>query len=859
MHFKEKKPENPEIDKLNHIVDDLATQRSTASVTPEAPKKENRKDKNARIRAEKQLKKNARKLVVPKSVQETIPYARTYPDNGIIETSDGVFTKAYLLDDVNYQVARDEEQTEMFLKFAELHNYFDSASRFQFVIVQQNRNLDEFEAAVMLPMLDDGLDYLRSEQNHILSRKIRQGKNELIKYKYLVVQQTAESYPAAQTAFLRLDSDISAAVNKIGRAAATPMTTAKRLESLHDIYNPDAVGLFGNNYEYKDDKLILAKENFRFDILRKMGITTKDMIAPESFAFKSDHGQCGKYFFRALYLKTYPATLKDSFLKDLTDIECHMVTSVFYEPIDPKNAQEMVKRDISNLNSNLIQKQKQASKSGYSVDLISPELRMASEEAAALREDITSKNQKLFYQTFTIVHFAETKEQLDLDTTAIQAVGRKHLVEIRTLTYQQELGLDSALPLANNKLAVRRTLITESAAVFMPFVNQELNDRDGGMYYGLNAVSHNLIMVNRRNSKNGNGMIFGSPGSGKSMAAKQEMLAVLLASQDDVIVVDPQGEYARMAKMLGGEIIRIAPGGETRINPFDIVLKDSKDNPIALKSDFIYSFMQTVMGDRTILSGGQHSIIDRCVRKLYEPYLASYDPDTKSYNDSLIPTLEDFYYLLRDQDGFEALQLADAVEIYAVGSQALFAARTNVNPSKRFVVYDIKDIGSSMKGLGLLVVLNNIWTRIMEAGTEVKKNTWFYIDEMHLLFQNEASSEFLRTCYKLARKYGGIPTGITQNVSDLLENDIARTIISNCEFVEMLNQSAMDGAQLAELLHISPTQMDFITNASAGHGLIYDGTHIVPFVNELPRDSKAYAAMTTKPSEVANIEATGKV
>lgn len=847
------KQEAPEFQTLNSAVDTLAAQRTSEEVRPE-PHTETRRERNARLKAEKRLRKNAKKLVVPRTVQETIPYARTYPDSGIIETSDGVFTKAYQLEDINYQVARDEEQTEMFLKFAELHNYFDSSSRFQFVIVQQNRNLAEFEAAAMLPMKNDGLDYLRTEQNQILAGKIRQGKNELIKYKYLVVQQAADSYSAAQTAFLRLDSDIKNNVSKIGNAIATPMTTAKRLECLHDIYNPDAVGLFGNNYEEQDGQLVLAKENFSFEILRKMGITTKDMIAPESFAFKADHGKCGKYFFRAMYLKNYPATLKDSFLKDLTDVECHMVTSVYYQPIDPKTAQELVRRDMANLNADLVAKQKAASKSGYSVELISPELRMASEEAAALREDITRKNQKLFYQTFVVVCFAETMEQLEVDTAAIQAVGRKHLVEIRTLTYQQELGLDSALPLANNRLAIRRTLITESAAVFMPFVNQELNDRDGGMYYGLNAVSHNLIMLNRRNSKNGNGMIFGSPGSGKSMAAKQEMLAVLLGSNDDVVVIDPEGEYARMARMLGGEIIRIAPGGNTHINPFDIAIDvKSEDDPITQMSDFIYSFMETIMGDRLGLSPGQRSIIDRCVKKIFEPYLASYNPDTRSYNDGLIPTLEEFYYLLRDQDGYEALQLADSLEIYAVGSQALFAHKTNVNHSKRFVVYDIRDIGSGLKALGLLVIMNSIWMRTIATRQE-GKNTWFYIDEMHILFQNSASTEFLKVYFKRARKYGGIPTGITQNVSDLLENDTARTIISNSEFVEMLNQSAMDGAQLAELLHISPTQMDFITNAAPGHGLIYDGTHIVPFVNELPKSSKAYVAMTTKLSEVSQLE-----
>lgn len=851
MKKKEQPIVDPQLEQLNDTVDNLAAQRT--AMKPAQPERvETKQEKKARKKAEKQLKKNAKKLVVPRTVQETIPYLRTYPDSGIIETSDGVFTKAYLLDDVNYQVAHEDEQNNMFLRFADLHNFFDSSYRFQFVIVQQNRNLAEFEAAVMLPMDGDSLDYLRTEQNQILSDKIRQGTNELIKYKYLVVSQAAENYQTARTSFLRLDGDVPRSVNRIGGAGATPMTTAKRLECLHDIYNPDAVGLFGNNYEYRDNKLVLAKDNFSFEVLKQMGITSKDMIGPDNFTFKSDHGRCGNYYFRAMYLKTIPATMKDNFLKELTDVQCHMVTSVYYEPISPKAAADMTQRDIVNLNSDLAKKQRAASKEGISVDLVSPDLRMAAEDAVDLKKDLTQRGQKLFFQTFVVVHFAETKEQLDIDSASIQAVGQKHLVEIRTLSWQQELGLASAMPLANNKLAIRRTLITESAAVFMPFVNQELNDRDGGMYYGQNAISHNLILYNRRNGKNGNGMIFGSSGSGKSMAAKQEIMAVLLGSKDDVIVIDPEGEYAPMAALLGGEVIRISPGGETRLNPFDIEM-GTKEDPISEKSDFIYSFFETIMGDRYGLSPGQKSILDRCVKKVYEPFLTSYDSKTGLYDRETLPTLKDFYWLLRDQDTYDAMQLADSLEIYAVGSQALFSGQTNVDPSKRFVVYDISAIGTGLKPLGLLVVLNNVWTRIV-AGRENRRYTWFYIDEAHLLFGSRASAEFMKNCFKRARKYLGIPTGITQNVSDLLENDIARTIISNCEFVQMLNQAALDRAQLGDLLNISPTQLDYVTDAPVGQGLIYDGAHIVPFVNDLPKNTKAYAAMTTKASDIQHKE-----
>ena len=842
---------------LSEVVDVLLDQKGKKGNNKKSKntKSSDKKSSSNKRRSARALRKKAKKLVIPKTVQDSIPYFRVYPETGIIETVPGEYTKSYLLDDVNYQVAKDEEQTEMFLKYAEFMNSFDPSTRFQITINQKNMNLDEFEAETMLPMEEDGLDDLRIERNKLIRDKIREGKNELVKEKYLTVMTTAQNYEAALTIFARLDVEIVENIKKIGGAIAHPIPSGKRLEILHDIYNPDFVGLFGNQMTYDSHgNLVFAKDKFSFDIMRRMGLSTKDVVGPDSLSFKTDHGMVGGKYFRALFMQTVPQSLKDRFLKDLTDMEANMVTSLIYQPIDGHTAIKMARQDIVNTNANMIEKQKQASKSGFSVELINPELKAASDEANALRDDLTSKNQKLFYLTLCIVHFADTKEQLDSDTKAIQAIGRRHLVTIKNLSYQQENGLDSVLPLCSNKLMIRRSLTTEGCAVFMPFVNQELNDRDGGMYYGNNAVSHNLIMLNRRNSKNGNGFIFGTPGSGKSMSAKQEMLTVLLSSKDDVIVIDPEGEYYPMAEMLGGEVIRVAPGSNVHINPFDIDLNcDGEDDPITIKSDFIGSICETILGDRFGLTPGQRSLIDRCVKKVYEPYINSRDPKTGEYDKDMLPTLVDFYNLLRDQAGYDAMQLADGLEIYVTGSQNLFAHPTNVEYSKRFVVYDIKEIGNAMKSLGLLVVLDNIWNRIV-AGREQGKNVWFFIDEIYLLFKVESSAEFLRNLYKRARKYGGIPTGITQNVSDLLENNTARTMISNCEYIQMLNQAPLDRAQLAELLNISPTQLGFITNAFPGHGLIYDGTHIVPFVNQLPKNTKQYEAMTTKLSEVKERE-----
>ena len=716
--------------------------------------------------------------------------------------------------------------------------------------------MEEFDRQTLLPMQEDGLDYLREERNTMLRKKIMEGRNHLVKEKYLTVSLKADSLEAAQTAFLRLDSEIEANIKKIGQATATPLNTVQRLEILHDIYNIGEEGMFGNNMVRRvnaDGKVeyTFAEDHFRFDIMRRMGLTTKDMIGPSSFHFKGDHGMMGDTYFRALYMRRIPTFLMDNILAELTNTDQNMITSIHYEPIDGERAQKMIRRQLTNINAGLVDKQKKASRGGYSPDLVSPELKTAAEETGALLDDVNSKNQKLFYMTLSIVHFADTKEQLDSDTKSIQAIGRRLLCDIKILNQQQEKGLNTVLPLADNQLSIHRTVTSESAAIFMPFVNQELNEPNG-MYYGNNAVSHNLLKLDRRTRKNGNGFIFGTPGSGKSMSAKQEMLTVLLSSQDTVVVIDPEGEYYPMAELLGGEVIRIAAGADVHINPFDIDMSAGgagEDDPLAMKSDFIVSLCETVIGDRFGLAPAQRSIIDRCVKEVYKPYINSRDPNTGIYDKAKLPTLIDFYNELRAQSGYEAMQLADSLEIYCTGSLNIFAHQTNVEYSKRFVVFDIKDVGNTMKAMALLVVLDNIWNRMVE-GRKQMRYTWFFIDEIYLLFKNEASAEFLKNLYKRARKYYGLPTGITQNVSDLLENDVARTMISNCEYIQMLNQAPIDRAQLAELLNISPTQLGFVTNSNPGEGLIYDGKVIVPFVNKLPKDTKQYMAMTTKPSEI---------
>ena len=479
-------PMEPESEEahLSTVVDILAEKKGrTGDPKKKSSKKKSIKTSKNKKQAAKALKKRAKKLVIPKTVQDTIPYVRVYPDSGIIEIEDGVFSKSYLLDDVNYNVAKPEEQADMFLKYAEFMNAFDTTTKFQITINQNNMDVDEFESDTLLPMKEDGLDHLRKEHNDLIRAKIREGKNGMVKEKYLTISSKAPDYDSALTVFARLESEVSENLKKIGGAGVHALSTSQRLEILHDIYNPENVGMFGNNMKWDGNgNLVFDKEKFRFDIMKRMGLSTKDMIGPDSFLFKSNYGMVGDKYFRALFMRTVPTSLKDNFLKELTDMEANMLTSLIYQPIEMKTALKMAKDDINNVNANLGDKQKKASKDGTSPELISPELRDAAAEAYALRDDLTKKNQKLFYLTLVIVHFADSKEQLESDTKSIQAIGQRHVVEIKNLSMQQENGLASVLPLCNNKLHIKRSLTTEGCAVFMPFVNQELLDRDGGLY-----------------------------------------------------------------------------------------------------------------------------------------------------------------------------------------------------------------------------------------------------------------------------------------------------------------------------------------------------------------------------------------
>lgn len=781
---------------------------------------------------------------IPKTVQETIPYYSVYK-NGIIETEPGVFSKSYLLFDANFKIATDEDQKTIFISFGKLLNMFGPSVHAEITVFNKNIDINRFRKEILLKMKGDDLDKYREESNEILLAKITEGKNSVTQEKYLTLSIEADGIESAMSTFGRLDTEVSTAVKAINGSDAPPLSIEERLLILYNIYNMDGATL-------PIDKQINGKnvESFNLSALRKMGLTTKDVIAPPSIVFSKDYMQIGDKYARAMFLDNLPSFLTTDVIPELTSVECNMLTSIHYESLRQDKTIKLIRNQIVNINSNVLEAQKKAARSGYSAELISTDLANAQDEATKLMEDITTRNQKMFLVSLVCTIFADTLDELNKYAETLQTIASKHLCQLKNLSFQQEYGFATSLPLAYNKIYVQRLLTTESAAVLMPFSTQELSQSDG-MYYGLNAISKNLILYNRKSANNQNGVILGTPGSGKSFSAKREMINVILNTDDEIYIIDPEREYTPLAKMFNGEVVRIAAGSNTHINPFDMDLDYADDDdPITLKSDFIGSLCETVIGGRYGLSPTQKTIIDRCVRRLYEGYIQqkSRAGDTAIDTDNT-PTLLDFYNLLREQPEIDAANIALSLELYCKGSLDTFAHKTNVNTNSRVLVYDIKDIGAGLKNMGLQVCLNDVWNKTI-ANKKKGKRTWFYIDEFYLLTQTETSARFLQQIWKRARKWGGVPTGITQNVEDLLASKEARGIINNCDFVLMLNQSPLDGLELSRMFNISPAQKSYITNSEPGKGLLYNGRFIIPFIDKFPKGNSLYNVMTTRPDEV---------
>ncbi|MBY7009321.1 DUF87 domain-containing protein [Clostridium botulinum] len=770
-------------------------------------------------RTAKELKNNN------KSIQDTIPFIAV-SENGIIESDKGIFSTTLTFDDINYQIARQDDQENIFLQYCKVLNYFDSHSDVQITINNKHINMGSFRKSIELNLKNDLLDEYREEYNDMLQYQVLEGKNNIKKDMYITVSGEAKNFEEARMKFSKTQGEMQSNLKRMG-SKSNVLNLNERLEVLHDFFRSGEEG----GLKFSNKKI------------RENGLDVKNAIAPDNFKFHKNYFTMGEKFGRALYLKDLPRFLSDKFISELMEINKNMMLSIHIKPVEPDKALKLIQKQITGMEGNKIEYQKRSLKNGYLEPFIPYDLKSSLEEANELLDDVTNKNQKVFLVSVTLLHLANSKEELDDDTEVLKNISSKNICKLATLNYQQEKGLKSVLPLGINHLKIDRTLTTESTAVLMPFSSQELIQKDG-MYYGKNATSRNLLMFNRKTLKNPNGFILGTPGSGKSFSAKREMTNVLLNTDDDVIIIDPEREYTSLAQGFGGEIIHISAGSKNFINPLDLNADYAdEDDPMLLKSEFLLSLCECLVGGREGLAPGEKTIIDRCCKKTYADYLNS------NFDESKIPTLKDFQQVLENQNEPEAQGLALDLEIYTKGSLSIFANKTNVNINNRFIVYDTKDLGKQLKTMGMLIVLDAIWNRIT-ANRAKGKRTWLYMDEIYLLFSNEYSAQYLFELYKRARKWGAIPTGITQNIEDLLKSDLARSMLSNSDFLLMLNQAPSDREELAHLLNISDTQLSYITSSDEGEGLLFSGNSIIPFVDKFPTDTKLYEMMTTKVDEI---------
>ena len=768
------------------------------------------------------LKQDRESIAVPRSVQDAIPIHRLWPD-GIFQFGTK-YSKTIRFSDINYAIASKEDKTSMFLGYSELLNALDAGSTTKITINNKRLDRKNFEREILLPRKDDFLDGYRAEYNAMLMDKVTGSSNSVVQERYITLSVHRKSIDEARTFFDRVTADVTSRLNHLD-SRCEELDAVERLRVLHDFYRT------GEESEYRMDLQ---------DCMRK-GHSFKDAVCPDSLEFKKDHFAMGDKFGRVLFLKEYASYIKDSMISELTALNRTMMLSIDVIPVPTDEAVREMQNRLLGVETNVTNWQRRQNSNNNFSAIVPYDLEQQRKETREMLDDLTTRDQRMLFAVVTLVHLADTKEELDRDTDALQSTARKHLCQLAALNWQQADGLATALPLGLRRIDALRTLTTEALAVLMPFKAQEIRDR-GGVYYGQNVISKNLIIADRKELLNGNGFVLGVSGSGKSFTAKREMAALALSSDDDIIVIDPEAEYGPLIEGLGGEVIQISATSPNHINAMDMEQGyGDGENPVVLKSEFLLSLCEQLVGSGK-LSAKEKSIIDRCTAQCYHSYIRG------GYQGGA-PTLQDFHAELLRQPEAEARDIALAIELFTEGSLNTFAKPTNVDTDARILCYDIRDLGRQLQPVGMLVVLDSVFNRIVR-NRKLGRSTWVYIDEIYLLFQHEYSANFLFTLWKRVRKYGACCTGLTQNVDDLLQSHTARTMLANSEFLVMLNQASTDRAELAKLLNISDNQLSYISNVDFGRGLLKCGSAIVPFLDNFPRN-RLYQLMTTRPSEMS--------
>ena len=763
-----------------------------------------------------------------KSAQDSIPFQRMFPD-GICRVTDTYYTKTIQFQDINYQLSQNEDKTAIFDGWCDFLNYFDASVHFQLTFLNMAANKDTYGTQITIPLRGDEDDAIRTEYTQMLRDQLAKGNNGLIKTKYLTFGIEADGMKTAKPRLERIETDVLNNFKRLG-VAAEPLNGTDRLRLLHDMLRIDDPAPF----------------RFSWDWLASSGLSVKDFIAPSSFEFaKGNYFGIGQKRGAVSFLQILAPELNDRMLADFLDMESSLIVTMHVQSVDQVSAIKTIKRKITDLDRMKIEEQKKAVRSGYDMDIIPSDLATYGAEAKKLLQELQSRNERMFLLTFLVLNIADSVPKLRNNVFQASSIAQKYNCQLVRLDFRQEEGLMSSLPFGLNQVEIQRGLTTSAVAIFVPFTTQELYQNGSeALYCGLNALSNNLIMVDRKFLKNPNGLILGTPGSGKSFAAKREIANVFFVTNDDIIICDPEAEYGPLVERLHGQVIKIAPTSPHFINPMDLNLNYSDDeNPLSLKSDFILSLCELIVGGKDGLQPVEKTIIDRCVRMVYRDYLNDPKPEN-------MPVLEDLYQELRRQEEKEAQYVATALEIYVTGSLNVFNHRTNVDIQNRIVAFDIKELGKQLKKIGMLVVQDQVWNRVT-VNREAHKATRYYIDEFHLLLKEEQTAAYSVEIWKRFRKWGGVPTGITQNVKDLLASREVENIFENSDYIYMLNQASGDRQILAKQLNISPHQLSYVTHSGEGEGLLFYGNIILPFVDRFPKDTELYRVMTTKPNEVS--------
>lgn len=763
------------------------------------------------------FKQDKEKFRIPRSVQQVIPIQAIWAD-GVFQVGRNKFTRTYKFMDINYAVASREDQEAMFLEYSELLNSFDSGATTKITINNRRLNRQDFEKAILIPMREDGLDVYREEYNEMLLEKAT-GSNRMVQEKYVTVSVYKKTVEEARNYFTRVGTDLMSHFARLG-SKCVELDATERLRALHDFYRTG------------------EETAFFFDLTQAMkkGHSFKDFICPDSFEFERDYFKMGDRYGRVLFLRDYASYIKDDMIAELTELNRNLMLSIDIIPVPTDEAVREVENRLLGVETNITNWQRRQNANNNFSAVVPYDMEQQRKESKEFLDDLTTRDQRMMFGILTIVHTADTKKELDADTETLLTIARQHLCQMSTLKFQQMDGLNTVLPIGQRKINAVRTLTTESLAVLMPFRVQEIMD-EGGIYCGENAISHNLIMCNKAKLLNPNSFLLGVPGSGKSFSAKMLIVFLALATGDDILICDPEREYASLIEAMGGEVIRIAAGSKDHINAMDMVEGyGDGGNPVIDKSEFVLSLFEQL--DKKGVSAKEKSIIDRCTAAVYDDYQQGGN----------VPTLCVLRDKILEQPEREAQDLALELELFTSGSLDAFAHESNVDVKNRMVVYDILDLGKQLKTMGLLVITDAMLNRVTE-NWKLGKRTHIFLDEFHVVFENEYSGAFFNSAWRRFRKRNAYPNAITQNVDYLLDSVLARTMLSNSEYIVMLNQAAPDREKLAQLLNISNEQMGYITNADAGCGLIKYGSSLVPFVNQFPKNTKLYQLMTTKPGE----------